>query len=83
MSDVIDEANDLADALRDDALKAVTALVPEERPDLDEEVECSSCGEIVEKKRARLGFDLCYDCASWAEKSSKQYNRRRTQEYED
>lgn len=83
MADIIDDANQTAANFLSDSENLIRSLVPPERPNLEEDVECLCCGEVVEPKRARLGFDVCYGCQSYLEKSNKQYNRSRSRSYDD
>ena len=80
--DEIDRAQMLQEINNSDALAAVRANLPEERLELDEDVECS-CGTIIDLRRARLGYVCCIDCQSYIEKSNKQYNRRGSRNYDD
>ena len=80
--DEIDRAQMLQEINNSDALAAVRANLPEERLELDEDVECS-CGTTIDPRRARLGYVCCIDCQSYIEKSNKQYNRRGSRNYDD
>lgn len=82
MVDVVDHANNFTEDLVEDGVKAVRSLVPQERPDLEEDVECS-CGTVIDHRRARLGYIYCTDCQSYMEKSNKQYNRNTSRNYDD
>lgn len=37
--------------------------------------DCTECGDAVGIPRRELGFSICFDCASAAEKSKKQFSR--------
>jgi RNA polymerase-binding transcription factor DksA len=76
LTDPLDIASAREMELTSDALAAVRALVPEERPDLDEEVECECCGEVIDQRRVRLGFTVCTVCKSFQERQSKGYAKR-------
>lgn len=82
MADIVDHANNFAEDFVDDGVKSVRDMVPEERLDLNEDVECS-CGTTIDPRRARLGYVCCIDCQSYMEKSKKQYNRRGSRNYDD
>ncbi len=76
LTDTIDQASKRERELAEDAIKAVRDLVPEERPDLDEDVECESCGDLVPHARARLGHTVCVSCKTYQERQSKGYAKR-------
>lgn len=82
MADIVDHANNFAEDFVDDGVKSVRDMVPKERLDLNEDVECS-CGTTIDPRRARLGYVCCIDCQSYMEKSNKQYNRRGSRNYDD
>lgn len=80
--DEIDFAQARQEENNADALAAVRANVPDEKHELNEDVECS-CGTTIDPRRARLGYACCIDCQSYMEKSNKQYNRRGSRNYDD
>lgn len=82
MADVVDEANDIPLNYVSDALESVRMAIPEERPDLDEDVECE-CGEVIDPRRARLGYVYCTTCQTHFEKHEKQYNRHKVRHYDE
>ena len=83
MADIVDHANDLADALRSDAIEDARNSVPPERPELHEDGECE-CGMPIPYKRLRIGYDRCVSCSEYEERYNKQHAPKRNRcDYED
>lgn len=80
LTDPLDFAQQLEYTSTTDAINTYRSLVPTGRPDLEDEIECA-CGSLVEPRRARLGYDTCFECANWAEKRNKTFKRERDRDY--
>lgn len=81
MADLIDSATDFAMNFTQDSELATRALVPEEKPDINEDGECE-CGETIPYKRLRLGYSICTSCSEYESKRGKQYSRKHSN-YDD
>ena len=82
-TDVLDQAAELSEALARKSEAEIRAKVPQPiELDEDDVVECESCGNPVSTHRARLGYTICLECASWSEKRSKQYGKKFLREYD-
>lgn len=76
MSDVVDDAAPLVEALVNDGIEAIRSLVPVAKELAEDEiVECLMCGEIIPEKRAAQGYETCVDCVKYQERQDK---RRRS-----
>ncbi len=79
--DQIDQANEFAAGWTEANVSAIRSQVPSEKDIAEDEVvECESCCEEIDFRRARLGYTLCTDCARWQEEID---NRRRKTRWED
>lgn len=80
-ADLISQANELSEKLKDAGVSAVRNLVPEPRETLTEDdLECEVCGQDLPERRALLGYTVCVFCSEFQEKQSK---RTRIRSYDE
>lgn len=83
--DEVDIASQREAEHKEDCMKSITDLVPDEKPYMLEQdiIECEECGVVIPYERARRGYIYCVSCVEYQEKLNKSYNRRSIRNYED
>jgi len=74
VADIVDEANDRAQAELDAAIAAARGIPAGRREDVKQSADCCvECGDLIPSERqiAVPGCDLCVDCASELELRSR------------
>lgn len=79
----IDQAQQRADELTADSLAAIRSLVPQEKHEITpDDLECIQCSGPISEGRAKLGMDICIDCARENERYAKHFSKSRSRGYD-